>query len=236
MLVFFIFGNLLNAQVKVGIRGGMNLSTISPDIVDNNKKQDFDCLNRTAYIGGFYIDIPIIKNFTIQPGVFYTSKGVSFRKEKKQETKTTRLNVDTYKRYDVIESTYSLTKNTEEHNYVEIPLLFTYKLSLSQSVYVQFGAGPYAAYLLGVKTKKETELRKSVRPDLYKETRAEKDSDSNTVELGGDFGDRMDYGVSLLGKVSWKKIGIGVGYDYGFKNINEMFYSRNLSIVTDFYF
>lgn len=235
---FCFLQSTLNAQIKVGIRGGLNLSTISgDDYIDQAKDNGFDLKNKLGYYGGLYIDIPISKSFSIQPGAFYTVKGYRFLKEKSTEKKTTRLNLDTYKRYDVIEKSYSKSEQIEEMAFIEVPLLLTYQIKISNSLRARLGAGPYAAYLLHGKQTIKTESSFSVKPDLYKENRSDKKSDSNSYELDDfKFDDRLDYGVSALAELSWKNIGVGVSYDLGIAELLESYKTRNIAFFIGFEF
>jgi hypothetical protein len=60
------------SQVRVGIKGGWNLSTIS---VDNDGDVDKD-QSLSGYHIGAIVDFPLVpKILSFQPGVFYTTKG-----------------------------------------------------------------------------------------------------------------------------------------------------------------
>ncbi|BDU24207.1 porin family protein [Flavobacterium sp. GSB-24] len=66
--VLFIGVQSSQAQVKVnpGLRGGLNISTLT-NIDDNNSKTDF-------YVGGL-VDIKFNKFFTLQPEITYSRQG-----------------------------------------------------------------------------------------------------------------------------------------------------------------
>jgi hypothetical protein len=74
-LVFAITVTAISAeaQLKFGIRGGLNASTVSfPNLPNKSEKISF-------HIGGF-TDIPISDNFmSIQPELSYSSKGTMFK-------------------------------------------------------------------------------------------------------------------------------------------------------------
>jgi len=74
LLTFVLFIGLATsqAQMKVspGIRGGLNLSTLT-NIDDNSMKSDY-------YIGGL-VEIKFNKYFTLQPEITYTRQGAEVR-------------------------------------------------------------------------------------------------------------------------------------------------------------
>ncbi|MBW4359187.1 porin family protein [Flavobacterium taihuense] len=64
-----LVSNTLSAQ-KMGIRAGVNLSTISGDYANS--------INQTGYYAGIYKEIPLVKSLLfIQPEIQYSSQGFS---------------------------------------------------------------------------------------------------------------------------------------------------------------
>jgi hypothetical protein len=60
-----------NAQIKYGIKGGLNIANIGgSDIEDNKAKLGF-------HLGGF-VDIPVQSSFSVQPELLFSAQGCGF--------------------------------------------------------------------------------------------------------------------------------------------------------------
>lgn len=71
MFLVLLAGSLITtaqAQIKLGIKGGVNFSTIN--------SSDFGKVNMiTGFHLGALASLPLIKNFTLQPELFYSAQG-----------------------------------------------------------------------------------------------------------------------------------------------------------------
>ena len=83
---------------QFGIKGGMNISSISDDGYDDTK-------SKVGYYGGVFVNIPASEFFSIQPEVIYNNLG--------SEVKGT-----------VLGNSYSQKLNL---NYITVPVMFQYK-------------------------------------------------------------------------------------------------------------
>ena len=83
---------------QFGIKGGMNISSISDDGYDDTK-------SKVGYYGGIFVNIPASESFSIQPEVIYSNLG--------SEVKGT-----------VLGNSYSQKLNL---NYITVPVMFQYK-------------------------------------------------------------------------------------------------------------
>lgn len=83
---------------QFGIKGGMNVSSISDDGYDDTK-------SKVGYYGGVFVNIPASESFSIQPEVIYNNLG--------SEVKGT-----------VLGNSYSQKLNL---NYITVPVMFQYK-------------------------------------------------------------------------------------------------------------
>ena len=83
---------------QFGIKGGMNVSTISDEGYDDTK-------SKVGYYGGVFVNIPASESFSIQPEVIYNNLG--------SEVKGT-----------VLGNSYSQKLNL---NYITVPVMFQYK-------------------------------------------------------------------------------------------------------------
>lgn len=103
---------------RTGIKGGLNASTLYLDNVNDRNE-------RIGFHVGVFTQIPVASFFAIQPELQYSTKGVSAD-------------------YDLLGAN---GRNTFKLNYVELPVLATFKLGNA----VDLQAGPYASYLVNSK-------------------------------------------------------------------------------------
>jgi hypothetical protein len=107
--------------VSFGIKAGLNLSELT-----HSNPADYGSSLLTGFNAGGIVDIGFT-NFSIQPGIFYSTKG-----EK-----------DTKEFMDLNQNYYP---STLELDYIELPINFLYKAKLSPAVVLNLGGGPYIAY------------------------------------------------------------------------------------------
>lgn len=120
-----------NAQLNLGVKGGVNMSNMYDDeLTDKYVKIGFNV--------GLLLDYEITYNSAIQSGLFFTTKGYQFKKE----------------------MIGSLLQNEATCNpmYLQIPVHFAYKITVTPGMRVMLHAGPYAAYGVGGKSKLKHQL------------------------------------------------------------------------------
>ncbi|HRZ96182.1 MAG TPA: outer membrane beta-barrel protein [Paludibacter sp.] len=113
-----LFATFANAQISVGILGGVNLQNL------NGKTHGGDMLDNTMIPGfhaGLNVQIPVAPEFYFQPGLLFSTKGAK--------------------------NTGTLLTTTTNLSYVELPLNFVYKGQLGNG-FVLLGVGPYVAYAI----------------------------------------------------------------------------------------
>lgn len=72
-IAFFMLSGILQAQhMNIGIKGGLNLSTIHTDISSDYK-------SRIGFVVGLLSHIHINENFAIQPEVVYSTQGSAYK-------------------------------------------------------------------------------------------------------------------------------------------------------------
>lgn len=113
-----------NQKVKVGLKAGLNLASLTFD------ENELNSSDKTGFTGGFMVEIPMTKNFALQPELLYNQQG----------GKTS------FSDPDVNNSHY---KSTIRLNYLNIPVMLKYYLM--QGVSVQ--AGPQIGILLKANNK-----------------------------------------------------------------------------------
>ncbi len=138
MLVFFMLPGSLDAQeLSYGIKGGLNLSTITiTDADDNNIIPGFHA--------GAFADIPVAEQVTIGPEVHFSTKGV----------KAT---------YDANVFGLNLANGETRMDlfYIDIPVYVKYYLSDD----FNFHLGPYAGILAKAKIETDAELLDFIQVD-----------------------------------------------------------------------
>lgn len=168
--------------VTFGVRAGLNFANMN--VSADNVSLSFD--NRTAWHVGVVADIPVVKSFYIQPGFYLQSKGF----------KTDVLSYD---------EDLEQLKGTARPLYLEIPVLASLRLNLTNSLQLHINAGPYVAYGIGGKVEAEDEGY-SVKEDCF----------------GDDAMKRFDAGLSFgAGLQISRNYYLGFAYELGLTNVMD---------------
>ncbi|MBC3786391.1 porin family protein [Spirosoma utsteinense] len=104
-------------RVRTGIKGGLSASSLFYDSQGVSNKNE-----RIGFHAGVFTQVPVSEFFAIQPELLYINKGASGD-------------------YNIVGFT---GRNTFKLNYVELPVLATFKLGQA----VELQAGPYVSYLM----------------------------------------------------------------------------------------
>ncbi|MDE6152241.1 MAG: PorT family protein, partial [Prevotella sp.] len=149
--------------------------------------------NRMPFHIGVIADIPMARNFYIETGLFLQNKGF-----KMTDAKNNKL--------------------TCKPLYIEIPVLASCRLKLSDAMLLQLNAGPYIAHGLGGKAElRSPDGHVSIENDVfYRE--GEVTENYNRFDVGLQFG---------AGFIVYKHYYIGVAYDLGLIDTQ-----KNASIIT----
>jgi hypothetical protein len=118
--------------VTFGIKGGMNVSSLSKDASLEDQK------SKIGFNAGVFANIPLASSFSVQPEVLYSQYGAKVK---------TQTNLRNYN-----------NKNVESYSthldYIAVPVMFQY--NFVPNFYVE--AGPEFGFLVSAKIK-ETELQ-----------------------------------------------------------------------------
>ncbi len=106
-------------KVKLGVKAGLNISSLT---FDENELKSSD---KTGFAAGLMAEIPVAKNFSVQPELLYSQQGMKI----------------SYSDPDVQNSHY---KSTIKLNYLNIPVMLKYYVVKGLSVQ----AGPQVGILL----------------------------------------------------------------------------------------
>lgn len=201
MLAVIAAGMVFSASAQesgFGVRASLNLSNVQNkydgEVGGGESKSDYeyDFKNRVGFNIGVIYDWGISESFYIQPGLYFTTRGAKL-KESEEDYK--------------YEQKWNL-------NYLQLPILASYRIALSDNVKWHINAGPYVAVGVGGKVKwEETYDGETDKGDYKAFGTADEDSDE---EKGGLK--RFDAGLSFGTGVSIDKFYIGLTYDLGLVN------------------
>jgi hypothetical protein len=177
-----------DAPITFGIRGGLNLAYMK--VKEGHVSNTGD--TRTSFNAGVSVDIPLLQSIYLQSGLYYTSKGTKYKDDDWKETSSA--------------------------NYLEIPVLASYRYDFGDAAQLQFNVGPYFAYGIGGKYKEE-EGDEEYSSDFF-------DEDTKKFDMGLQVGG----GVTIS-----KHYYIGAAFEWGFTNLwkdadDESLKTRNFMI------
>lgn len=206
VVLMVLIGTQLNAQVKFGLKAGLNANNISTDLAPESDDELYTLTKMLfSYHFGATVEIGFSDALSLQSGLMYTTKGweVDLDEILKDEIDAG-VEVDGYYRF--------------MFSYLEVPVHIAYKLGN-----IQLYAGPYVSYMLSGKEKY----------DLSMEEDGESYTESNEVKYVPVFGevkegdldseDRsvygLDYGLNAGVGYRFGQILISAGYSYSMSNI-----------------
>lgn len=175
-----------------GVRAGLNLSRVGGDFKD--ALGDTDVKMKAGFNIGVIYDYGFSESFYIQPGLYYSLKGVKAEDKEDSDYKTT----------------YNLS-------YLQLPVLASYRVAVSDNVKWQINAGPYFALGVGGKVKYEYG-DESEKFDAFGKSEYNETTDEETLK--GDL-KRFDFGLSFGTGFSFDKFYVGLKYELGLSNIGE---------------
>jgi hypothetical protein len=171
--------------INFGIKGGANFSILSYDPHSNSFEPGFNA--------GAIVDFTLHNNLSLQPGIFFTTKG-----EKIGNTEV------------LINGNPAGTVTTRiKLNYIQVPVNLLYHINAGPLASIYLGGGPYFAYGIGgsVTDGQVTDpVHFSGKPDMF----------APLTYKNPDIGIGLLAGVQLA-----KRFMADIGYDYGLSNISN---------------
>lgn len=198
------------AQVKFGVKAGLNLSNVTDKDKFGNNSAYYSM--KTGFHLGVTAEFPVSEFFSFEPGLLYSTKGYI------------------YKDLDY--------KATNSVNYLEIPMNAIYKINLGGAKLL-VSAGPYVGYALSGKHKgtekgydfdnsikignSDTDDMKALDYGLNIGAGVEIKQMTIGVQYGFGLANIATYhDIKAYGsKISGKGIGISVGYKFGSKVVSS---------------
>ena len=187
----FIFALQAQAQVRGGVRAGLNMATWGGDAVGSFS----DMMNATGYMksemrpglhAGAYLRVPLNNVVSLEPGLYYSGKGMQI--------------TQTFETNSIIKPRATINNNS---HYIEMPVLLRFNVGPGFQVY----AGPQLSYLVENRVRAEAgilglsyEHEWKVDPGLRK----------------ADFGITGGLGYEFAGGIN-----LQAGYEYGLSSLDE---------------
>jgi len=205
ILLVVSISSQLNAQVKFGLKAGLNANNISKDLEPDSDDELYTSKMLFSYHVGASVEIGFSDALSLQSGLLYTTKGweVDLDEVLKDEIDAG-ANIDGYYRF--------------MFNYLEVPLNIAYKFGD-----IQVYAGPYVSLMLSGKQKYDITMEGDGEP--YTESDDLKFVPVFGEVAEGDIDDEdnaaygLDYGLNLGVGYRFGQILISAGYSYSMSNI-----------------
>ena len=197
----------LYAQVQLGIRAGVNSATLK----FNNPSQNATQQARIDFQGGFLLDVPLTRSLSLQPALLISTKG----------TRINTVAIDSSRTPAATPIT-----NTIKLLYVELPVLALYRFTISPSLRLYGGAGPYLGMGIGGRLTSTFVLI------------GEHEARFGSGGVGSNTFRRFDYGLSGAAGLEWHRLLLGVSYEYGLVDLGSAFtksYHRTLGLSVGFW-
>ena len=173
-------GSRPDHRFTIGVRAGANFSK------QNNNGDGADMDYRIGLKTGVEADLNIVRSLSVNTGVYYTQKGY------KSEYSDYRGSL----------------KTTDNVSYIEIPVLASYRVKLSDAAQFQLNIGPYFAFGVSGKQKVTSTFagQENYEIDSFDEYDGMKKS---------------DIGIHAGAAVTYNNMYIGIGYERGLKNVSN---------------
>jgi hypothetical protein len=197
--MLLIFSTMHAQKPAAFIKGGVNFSNIT--ITNDGDVNDNKML--TGFHVGLQGDIPLLPVLSVQPGLFFTTKG--------SKTEYGKSGDDVY------------WKATTNPMYVELPVNIVFKAPVGDESKFYVGAGPYVAMGVAGKNKVNGSF---FGVNFSSEDNIEWSDDDPTttnVEENAGYGimRRFDYGLNGTIGVEGRKAIVSVNYGYGLAKLQS---------------
>ena len=201
VFLLFLVSTETFAQFRVGIRGGVQLDNQSFDVspIQSGFRPNEVTITgddrkfRLGFHAGFIGDYRFSDYLCLQGGLFFTDKGVQFRK--KESMQSGDLDI----------------KQNFRLSYIELPLILVYNIDMGGNA-IRLGGGPYAAYAISGNFKQ----------DLHWPGLDEAYDKDQKLGIGSDDGDifkSFDAGITIEAAFDADVSMISVFYSQGILNV-----------------
>ncbi|MGI6219252.1 MAG: porin family protein [Bacteroidaceae bacterium] len=122
--------------ITFGVRAGVNLSNAA---MNDDAKGESDTKMKAGFNVGVIADIPVMQSLYVQPGLYFSTKGVKTEQEYTED-------------YGMGDVNYK-DETSVNAMYIEIPINVSWRHNLTDALQLQVYTGPYFAFGVGGKTK-----------------------------------------------------------------------------------
>ncbi|HEY4154676.1 MAG TPA: OmpA family protein [Puia sp.] len=210
LFLFLHFSHSTAAQIRLAAVAGVHSATFQ----ETNSLPGFDSTqgrftsSKTGVQLGVLAEIPLgNKNFFLQPGMNYSSKGSQYERF-----------------YDTLSGQKDTLYNqyTLKLNYIEVPLYLTYKFPLSKNKpnYFYLGAGPYFAFIYNASKPYQNRVK------YYGNNDYTYNSGTQDLEVGNGPGKykTLDFGINAKAGFELGNVLLGAYFSRGLTNAYEASY------------
>ena len=217
LFTFFIIFSKLNAQVKLGVQGGIGISKwLSTSASQDPYEPEYRTKELPGVQGGIVAEIRLSKKWMLRPGLILSEKGSGFNKTRSYDTSS--------------EDIWT--------HYVGLPVTAMYQVYAHNKFSVRIGGGVYAAYCFsGVETGKGTSTGGAYFINSKVEFSNHNENDLFPIILRP-----FDFGYIINSSVQWKRFEILLSYDHGLYDLlpnsslyNGNFRNRTISISVAYF-
>ena len=168
-------------RFTLGLRAGMNFSK------QYNQGDGADNKFRAGIKAGLELDLNIVRSLSVNTGVYYAQRG--YKSE--------------YSDYR------GSNKTTDNASYIEIPVLLSYRVKLSDAAQFQLNVGPYFAFGLSGTKKLETTFA------------GQNDYETDSFDQY-DGMKKHDIGIHAGAAVTFSDFYVGVNYERSLMNVSNI--------------
>lgn len=187
LAIALTFASLSFGQLNFGFKVGITESKVKRTLSDATQTEDF----RTGVQAGAFLDLRLLKNLNLRPGLQLTEKGY-------------------ISSFGQVDGFYYWHRN-QSSSYLELPVDLVYDVPLSNSTSLFIGAGPVLGFGLFGHSKSTLKIR-----DENGEMHADELSDTDPFNKTGLK--RVDLGVDFLAGIRLNKFMLNAGYNHGLLN------------------
>ena len=223
LLVAVLTAGSAMAQLSFGLRAGINQSDI---FTGGDKPYDNQAIfKKFGFQIGGVAEYAIDDNWSIQPSVILTTQG-------------SRLRVNTGEQLIAllpITKAKIKGKSSVSLTYIQIPVNVQYKIGDLMGGGMWIKTGPYFGYAIGGKLKYDMTITYSGYGSSKPYTESEKYEKELTFGNGADYNYKQtDFGWYIGIDAGDNKSRLGVGINFGLKNISNVSTARNFCIPVTF--
>ncbi|MBT7039960.1 MAG: PorT family protein [Bacteroidetes bacterium] len=204
MVIIIMFSSILNAQglIEKGLKTGMNLSKFTGETADMD---DFDVKSKLGFIFGGFITYNVNKMLSLQPEIYYTMQGA---------------------KYICTLDTTPDGATIFKYNYIQIPLLAKFNLSLESNLRPNIIIGPAIAFNISAHYEYTSELGELMSVNGYAKTG--EIEGVNPIDFGLVFGLETNIGNAI----------VDIRYNLGLVSVDDYddFKNSTISIMVGYLF